>query len=305
VALVVAAAVAFATRVYRWPRAGGRAEPGCGAARAAPHPAEPLGTGPPADPRRPAARPRTLRIVSYNVQGRAALASEEHVAEIARALRELRPDVAGLQELHRGTLQARGRDQAAELVAGTGLPGRFGPSLEMVGGGRYGNALLSGGEVLEARVRGLPGSGEPRSVLTARLRIAGRELSVLVTHLSAWGPFAAGQRRRQVACLVEIVRRTPGPVVVLGDLNVGPRSPELAALLAAGLRRCDGGAESTHRTSRRRIDYILCGPGLEAGTARVEHVGPSDHWPLVAELAWTERTTEREGGSAAMAKDRG
>ncbi len=44
-----------------------------------------------------------------------------HLAEIARVIREQRPDVVALQEVHRGTWQARFRDQPAELARLTGM----------------------------------------------------------------------------------------------------------------------------------------------------------------------------------------
>lgn len=303
--LAAAAGIALAVVLFRstrWPWQGEGTETSCDTAGTT---VETFGAGRAEGPEAASSAGRSLRFVSYNVHGRAALKSEHHAEEVARTVSALAPDVAGLQEIHRGTLQSRGVDQASAIAIGAGLSGLFGPSLEMAGGGLYGNLLLTRGEILAARVHRLPGSGEPRSVLAVRLRLAGRELTALVTHLSAWGPFRSRERRQQVACLAEIAGRATGLVVVLGDLNVGPGSPELAAFAAAGLRRCDGGVEPTYTVGRRRIDYILCSPGLEASSARVERIGPSDHWPLVVELAWAEPVTRGEGRRNAMATEDG
>jgi len=42
----------------------------------------------------------------------------------------------------------------------------------------------------------------------------------------------------------------------------------------------------THPTMNRRIDYIFADYGWEVRAARVINIGPSDHWPAIAELMW-------------------
>src|SRR4029453_9302658 len=67
-----------------------------------------------ADPRPTTGRPRPLRILSYNIEGQAALVRGGYLEKIAAVIREQQPDVVALQEVHRHTWEARYRDQAVE-----------------------------------------------------------------------------------------------------------------------------------------------------------------------------------------------
>src|ERR671921_531594 len=105
----------------------------------------------------------TLRVMSYNIKGQAALLHGDHIREIGRVIREANADVVGLQEVHRGTFLSRRRDQPAELEEASGMKVYFGPSF---GDERrsYGNAILTRLPVEETHVEPLPGKGEPRSL---------------------------------------------------------------------------------------------------------------------------------------------
>ena len=249
------------------------ARPGIAASAAA---AVPAAAGPTAS--------RALRVLSYNIEGHAALIRPRHLEEVARVVREQSPDVVALQEVHRGTWQSRFTDQAAELARLTGMAVAFGPSFATLGG-EFGNAILTRGTLSDPRVVRLPSFGEPRSVLRARVSLDGREIDFLVTHLAAWGSLNRDIRVRQARCLTEHARAATRPLVLCGDLNATPGTPEIAALLAGDLVHLTGAPdEVTHPFLGQRIDYIVAGPGWRVGRTSVLHVGPSDHWPIVAEL---------------------
>lgn len=306
-ALLGAAAVVAGFAVYRVVAVYAVRTAGCGRLAGEARPAVRVAAGGPSAGPAPGHSPRPglsgppppppLRVVTWNIEGHAALWRPDHLELVAEAIRRLDPDLVALQEVHRGTWQARSRDQLAELAAATGLAAWFGPSFETLGG-EFGNALLTRGEVIAARVVPLPGVGEPRSILAVRLRIDGREVSVLATHLTAWGPLRRGVRMRQIGCLAEEVRRAAPPVVVAGDLNAGPATPELERLTGAvPLGPCGGASEEpTHRRTGARLDHLLCGPGWGPAAVRVEPIGPADHWPLVAEIAWARPAGAGSGG---------
>ncbi|HZF07919.1 MAG TPA: endonuclease/exonuclease/phosphatase family protein [Thermoanaerobaculia bacterium] len=221
--------------------------------------------------------------MSYNVGGHAALVAGRYLERIARVIECERPDLVGLQEVHRGTWLARFADQAEILAGLTGLTLSFGKSFDS-GKGEFGNALLAAGEVRESVVHPLPGSGEPRTLLAARVAVRGTEVHFLVTHLAAWGRFGSAARAAQVAELDRWLGATAAPFVLVGDLNAPPEAPELAHLMLSELFRRCGGLESTHRMTRQRIDYVFADPGWTTVASRVLRVGPSDHWPVVVEL---------------------
>ena len=252
---------------------------------------------PPAAPIGAARRP--LRVLSYNIEGHAALVRPGHLEEIARVIRELRPDVVALQEVHRGTWEARFHDQPAELHRLTGMAVRFGRSFSVLGG-EFGNAILTRGTLRDVEVVPLPSFGEPRSLLRARVEVDGTELDFMVTHLAAWGGLNRRIRTTQASCLREQARAAGRRFILSGDFNATPASDELAALLDGGLvRPCGPPGEPTHSLLDQRIDYILAGPGWEVGRTAVARIGPSDHWPITAELTPMAPTdlAQRQRGS--------
>lgn len=234
-----------------------------------------------------------LRVMSYNVQGHAARKRESHLQEIASVIKKAEPDVVGLQEIHCKTSKSGGLDQAGELAQLTGLNVYFGRSCSL-SGGDYGNAMLTRGEIVSATEHQLPGAGEPRSVLESVLQIGRFRIQFLVTHLS----LAKDRRRRprgeQIEFIRKLVEPSKLPTVLVGDFNVRPRSFEMMMLVESQLLQISGQTrEVTHRLARRRIDYILTDRHWETEQAGVLRVGPSDHWPLFAELRLTDGTSLR------------
>jgi endonuclease/exonuclease/phosphatase family metal-dependent hydrolase len=230
--------------------------------------------------------PIRLKVMSYNVQGHAARFSAGYLDRIAAVIAAERPDVVGLQEVHRGGGGVWGAglaDQAAGLAARTGLAVHFGPSFGRRGG-EFGNAVLTAGEIREAAVHPLPGGTEPRTLLQARLAVAGLELDVYVTHFSAWGRLGRRARVLQAAHLTERLTAAPAPFVLVGDLNAPPETPELRHLLSTALFRSCGGLTCTHRLMRSCLDYVFADPGWQVTASRVVQAGPSDHWPVLVEL---------------------
>ncbi|HET7710732.1 MAG TPA: endonuclease/exonuclease/phosphatase family protein [Thermoanaerobaculia bacterium] len=229
---------------------------------------------------------RPLVVMTYNVQGHAALLRTDHIARIAETIRSIRPDVVGINEAHRGTWQARFRDHTRELAERTGMNVAFGRSYELWGG-EFGNAVLTRGRIVRADVHELPAVGEPRSVLETEIDLDGARLNVYVTHLAAWRGWQRKPRTEQLECLSRHVRTSRYPYILLGDLNATPSDPEIVAfgrMNAAQL--CGADLAPTHRVMNARIDYIYADYGWEVRSTRVIDAGPSDHYPVVAELLW-------------------
>jgi len=233
------------------------------------------------------AQTRPLIVVTYNIEGHDELIHPDHAAKIAEMINQLKPDIVGLQEVHRGTWQVRFHDQFEEIRRRTGMNGYYGRSYTNFGG-EFGNAILTRGEILSAEVHPLPSYGEPRSVLESVVRIDGAVLNVYVTHLTAWASLNSKSRGEQLQCLAKHVRTSRYPYLLLGDLNAPPSSPEVAAfqkLDAAQLAGAD--ITITHPRMKKRIDYIFADWGWRVVEAHAVARGVSDHYPVVAELFWS------------------
>jgi endonuclease/exonuclease/phosphatase family metal-dependent hydrolase len=228
--------------------------------------------------------PGRLTVLSYNIEGHATLLDGHHLEEIAAVIRGAGADLVALQEVNRGRWMSRFEDQARELARLTGLELAFGASFRELGG-ELGNAVLTRGRIVAARVYPLPSFGEPRSALRCDVDLGGRRVTAFVSHLTSWGGVAARERRSQVECLATLLRSTPYPYLLLGDLNARPEAGELAPLL--GLRTllfCGEPAEETYPGLRCRLDYILVDARWQVLGSRVLREGPSDHWPVAATL---------------------
>lgn len=226
---------------------------------------------------------RSLKIMSYNIQGHAAMRREDHLPKLAEVIAAARPDVVGLQEVHNRT-RVGPIHQGEVLASLTGYQLQFGRSTIM-DGGEYGNAVLTRGAIKAAFVHPLPGSGEPRAVLQTDIELEGFEFTFFVTHLAAWGRLLRVARQRQIAELGDIIARGALPHVLVGDFNVPPAAEEIRTLLAHGhLRLCGDVREATFPMTRQRLDYIFCDPRWEFLSADVIRRGPSDHWAVIVEL---------------------
>ncbi|WP_345621687.1 endonuclease/exonuclease/phosphatase family protein [Streptomyces ziwulingensis] len=259
-----------------------------------------------------------MRVVTWNLWWRFGPWAERQKAVLA-VLRELRPDVVGLQEVW----SAEGGN-LAEWLAGelglhcawaeSGAPGRWQRRIgdDTVG---IGTAVLSRWPVAERAVLRLPVPEElddGRLALYAGLDTPGHLVPFFTTHLTSV-PNASAVRAGQVAALAEFVaghrRETGFPPVVTGDFNARPDSDELRLLGERGFldawRYADPAAPSatvdpanpyvTSGGPGLRIDHIRVGPpgpgGLgrvravrRAGDGPVDGVWPSDHLAVVADL---------------------
>jgi endonuclease/exonuclease/phosphatase family metal-dependent hydrolase len=231
--------------------------------------------------------PFRLRVLSYNIHGRAHRLSGRYLRWIARVIEQAEPDVVGLQEVHRRGWIARHEDQAETLAKLTGMDLRFGRSFGE-NGEEFGNAVLTRGEIRASEVVPLPGPGEPRTVLHTRIAFpapAAPEIDFFVTHLAAGFRSSRPARTMQAQGLLERLRQSSGPFVLVGDFNAPPKAPELKTLMAAEIfRLCGEEVACTHRILRQRIDWVLADPGWTTHDSRVVQAGPSDHWPVLVEL---------------------
>ncbi len=242
--------------------------------------------------------PVRLRVMSYNIA-----AGYGDLARIAEVIAEQNPDLVALQEVDvHWSERSLFEDQASRLAELLQMNHFFGEIYELPsdspGGSvqprRYGLAILSRFPFQQTENHHLtrlstveegavprPMPGFPEVVV----RIDGRPVRFFSTHLDYRSDPAV--RRLQVDEMLEIIG-TGEPVLLLGDLNARPESPELAPLFDR-LRDSWQGREEPGYTfpsdgADRRIDYILHSDNFEVLDVRVVQTPASDHLPVVADL---------------------
>lgn len=216
-----------------------------------------------------------VRVATFNVHHCRGSDGVVDVARTAAVLAEAEADVIALQELDRGLPRSGHADQPAELARLLGMEVRFFPTLERAGG-EYGIGIAAAHALVDLRFVPLPRlrQEEPRGAVTAAWLAA----HVVATHLST----DRRARRVQLAALAAIARGLEGPVIVMGDLNLGPRALSLFRNL--GFSGAFGHGTLARRVPARQIDHILVSPGVKVVDSWTIRTNASDHLPLVADL---------------------
>jgi endonuclease/exonuclease/phosphatase family metal-dependent hydrolase len=229
--------------------------------------------------------PKRLVVMSFNIQGHSTfIKGDAHIREVAQTIRKYRPDIVGINEAHRGTWQARFGDHVTQLEQLTGMRAAFGRSYRFAGGD-FGNAVLTRGQIVNADVKALPGTGEPRTLFETIIRVNGGIVQFYVAHTAAWASLNEAARGEQLQCINAHLQTSGYPFILTGDLNAPPESGELQRFLGSNVMQFAGDPkESTHRVMGQRLDYVLSDPGWVVRSARVLDDGPSDHRPVLAEL---------------------
>ena len=233
--------------------------------------------------------------MSFNIRHGVGTDNLLDLDRIARVVAGSGAELVGLQEVdrHFGS-RSNFVDQATYLADALGMEVVFGANLDLdplaPGEARrqYGNAILSRHPITgwdNTLLPRLPTS-EQRGLLHATVDVDGTTVEAYATHLQFDSPTERGQ---QVQAILGTIGRPDTSVVLLGDLNAAPDTPEVAALVdqltdawvSAGVG--DGNTFSS-QTPTSRIDYVLTSRDVTARTAAVIASDASDHRPVVATL---------------------
>jgi endonuclease/exonuclease/phosphatase family metal-dependent hydrolase len=254
-----------------------------------------------------------VRLATLNLLNGTSLADRSVSAErLAEAVRALRADVVGLQEIDRWQPRSHGADQTARVAETMGTPHwRFLPALVGTPGGdwraaadddddcadaAFGVGLVSRWPVTSwhvtrlkaAPVRSpimLPGSrqliwlrDEPRVGLAAVVQTPLGAMTVATTHLS----FVPVWNGAQLRTLTRELDRLPGPRVLLGDLNMPPPFPRVLS----GWRMLAQAPTYPSWQPKIQLDHVLASGELPPVTAvECARLAVSDHCGLLVELA--------------------
>jgi endonuclease/exonuclease/phosphatase family metal-dependent hydrolase len=238
---------------------------------------------------------RPLRVATFNIHHGAGLDGLVDLERIAGVVEQTGAQVVGLQEVDRHFGERSSFvDQATWLAERLGMHVVFGANLDLTPltpdapRRQYGTAVLSRYRIREWRNTLLPRpeGGEQRGLLEARIKVRGVWLRVFNTHLQN---DSQTERLAQIARIREVVAETTDSVVLLGDLNATPASPEIAAItedLADSWAEVGVGDGFTYdaATPHARIDYVLTSDDVVARAAAVVAGDASDHLPVVVDL---------------------
>lgn len=156
-----------------------------------------------------------IRVATYNVHQCVGTDGRQDVDRVAAVIREMDADIIGLQEVNSDPAGFRDSKQMDYLASLTGYEAVPGFTI-MDEDRHYGNVLLSRYPVVTSRKQDLSVHGrEPRAALDTEVRVLGNRVRVVVTHFG----LKLGERRNQIASLLDAVEPGPMPTILLGDMN--------------------------------------------------------------------------------------
>ncbi len=239
---------------------------------------------------------RELRVATFNIHHGVGLDGVLNLARIAATVEVTGAEVVGLQEVDRHwSERSNFVDQATWLAERLGMHVAFGVNLDLdppaPGAPRrqFGTAILSVDRIRAWTNTLLPRplGGEQRGLLEVQIKVRGIPVRVFNTHLQHDSQV---ERLAQVERIRQVLATAQESVVLLGDLNATPDTPEIAGLtgllvdawVTAGV---GDGFTFDAATPHARIDYVMSSGNVVARTAGVVTTDASDHLPVVADLA--------------------
>jgi endonuclease/exonuclease/phosphatase family metal-dependent hydrolase len=244
---------------------------------------------------------RQLRVATFNIHHGVGLDGVLDLARIAATVERTGAEVIGLQEVDRHwSARSNFVDQATWLADVLDMHLAFGANLDLdppaPGAPRrqFGTAILSAYKIRAWTNTLLPRplGGEQRGLLEGQIKVRGIPVRVFNTHLQHDSQV---ERLAQVARIRQVLATANESVVLLGDLNATPDTPEIAGLtdllvdawVTAGV---GDGFTFDAATPHARIDYVMSSGNVVARTAAVVTTDAADHLPVVADLALPGKT---------------
>lgn len=229
--------------------------------------------------------------MTYNIHHGEGLDGKVDLVRIAELIKRERADIVALQEVDKGVTRTQQRDLAGELAKLTGMTGVFSNNFHYQGG-EYGNAVLTRFPVLATQNTHyqMLRTNEQRGLLELTLKVHGREVVLLNTHLDFRHDDA--ERLLNLIKIREVVNAHAGqPVILCGDFNDTPASRTYSRLKLflndawAMVGQGEGWTFSADHP-QRRIDYVWLSPteSLKPVKAWVPTSNASDHLPLLVEM---------------------
>lgn len=234
-----------------------------------------------------------LKILSYNIHiGKPP--SQPGVIDlkaIAKVINDSDADLVALQEVDVYTKRSgKDIDQAQELAKLTNRHLFFVKTIDH-DGGDYGIAILSKFPIITTESHVLPiAEGvkfEPRTLAIATVEIKkGVFLDFACTHLD----LTSQTRQLQAAFINTIFQNKKNPVILCGDFNAEPNSPEIASFDAYFKRSSvPNGFTFPVVNPDKEIDYVMYSPAdsfkVKKHKVIQEHIA-SDHLPVFVEVKY-------------------
>ena len=228
-----------------------------------------------------------MKIITFNVQHcENYLTKKIDFDAFASAIKQLTPDVIGLNEVRNKGEREDYEAQAQILSSLTGMPYfYFAKAIDVRGNNPYGNAILSKIPFKSVETVAIPdptennegGYYETRCVLKATLE---NGLTVLITHFGL-------NPSEQTNAVKTVLDNLTENCVLMGDFNVLPDNPVLDPIYECMQDVENRSADKKSFPSDApniKIDYIFTTKNIKALSSEVVNLVLSDHRPHLIEI---------------------
>lgn len=235
-----------------------------------------------------------LKIMTFNTQHCLNFITRKIDFDVmANAIKEVDPDIVGLQEMRGAGFLPDYRDQVGILSYRLGMNGAFGEAIKFGGVNPYGVGILSRFPIKSSETFGIPdpnpkkfnGAYETRTLFRNVVELPGEKtLDVFVSH------FGLNPDEHENAVETVIKHIPESRAVFMGDLNMTPDNPILSPIFEK-LNDTAGAAKKgadlrtfTSNAPSRKIDYIFTTKDIKTLNSCVPEIIASDHRPFVCEI---------------------
>lgn len=234
-----------------------------------------------------------LKILTFNIHNGINRYGKYNLNQIAQFIDEMKPDLAGLQEVSRfWSLKTNYQDMVGFLGERLGMYLAFSPTLSRNRKGFFGNLVLSRYPLINTWAEILPGNLEPRSYLAVQVQTGGARVNFLTTHLG----LSDTERVVQASKIISFGLQLGDPLIITGDFNQEPSGPGVALIKRYWVKHDPSPPRGTLRLSNGQlgpeIDLIFTSPNLALKSMKVCENGLSDHLPVYGEfeinLSWNQ-----------------
>ncbi|MCC9168436.1 endonuclease/exonuclease/phosphatase family protein [Pontibacter harenae] len=235
-----------------------------------------------------------LRVMTYNIRlgNPPSAGAKRDLPAIARVINNAKPDLVALQEVDKNTVRSGITvNQAKELGKLTNMHAYFVGAMEVLGGGEYGEAILSKYPLLDSAGYALQADpsigGEMRKMAVVKVALPdGSKVVFAGTHLDHK---SEDNRLYQIDRLRRVLQQEKYPVILAGDFNALPSSLTINRLDEYFTRTCKHNCSPTFTAANPKsaIDFIMYRKKDKVAVVSSKVIFESyasDHLPVVAEL---------------------
>lgn len=227
--------------------------------------------------------PQAVKIMSYNIHHGADAAEKNTLDSMGAFISRSGADIVCLQEVDSVCKRSGNIDQTAALAAAARMQGVFACHFPFENGA-YGNALISRYPIVSTKVYRLPidesAHHSSTAMLTADIKVSDSlTICVAVVHLDYRSQHSRVNQAGQILRFLDGVKH---PVILAGDMNGTPGSPEIEELTRR-FREMAYAPLNTFPVDRpdRKIDYILLDNRFSPVRYETFSVPFSDHLPIM------------------------